>query len=127
MSVRGFGRSLAHCFQLCIIPAIYGLWVIKKNHRPVIFSLLLAPFLTYAFFEIGENWLYTRFPRLVMLAYPAVFLLAGIGLAKLHLKNRFVAWAFIITNFIYLNIDVWGYPWIYYLWFYKNPGYSWVY
>lgn len=126
-SLRGFGRCLVHNFQWVLIPALAGMYWMRGRQRKQMLALLVAPLLTYSYFELGEHGYYIKFPRLVMFAYPAIFMLAGYALARMWktVRGRWVAGSFVVFNFIYLNIDVWGFPWIYFLWFFRHAGHSW--
>jgi hypothetical protein len=95
-------------------------------------SIAIPALLTYSFFDLGSSF-YTIFPRLVYQAYPLVYLLGGLCLARLsecqpsHRWPRLGMWAAIsvvVLHFAWVNADVFGHPAIYYYWFNLNAAYA---
>jgi hypothetical protein len=134
-SLEGFCVVMIHAFKFCLIPALGGLFLIRpatKQHMALLVVGLPA-LLTYAFFEMGANSYYTHSPRLVYQAYPLVYILCGLCLAKLSeyppLARRprlgmLAAISVVVLHFAWVNADVFGHPAIYYYWFYRSGGYA---
>jgi hypothetical protein len=123
-TLRGFGRVSLHAFNFTLLPIIAGIWALWKNKKTtelkLLGALLLPAFLTYALMEMGESF-YILFPRIVYSAHPILFIVGGWALSR---WGRWQALAFAGFYSLYVNMDVWGFPWIYYLWFYRNAGFS---
>jgi hypothetical protein len=134
-SLDGFCVVMIHAFKFCLIPALCGFFLIRpatKRHMALLVVGLPA-LLTYAFFEMGANSYYTHSPRLVYQAYPLVYILCGLCLAKLSeyppLARRprlgiLAAVSVVVLHFAWVNADVFGHPAIYYYWFYRSGGYA---
>jgi len=134
-SFGDFCVAMIHAFNICLVPALGGLILAGsafKRH----FSLLAiaAPaFLTYMFFDLGLSGIYNQFPRLVYSAYPLIYLLGGLCLAKLAAGPLFIqrprlgmglAILIVLLHAAWMNADVFGYPHIYRYWFYCGPVYA---
>jgi hypothetical protein len=135
LSLEGFGVLMTHAFNLCLAPALCGLFLARSATRRglVILAIGLPALLTYSYFELGANSFYTQFPRLVYQAYPLVYLLGGLCLAKLSEHPFSARWPrlglwmamlAVVLNFVWVNADVFGHPAIYFYWFYRQAGYA---
>jgi len=122
-----FCRVMAHAFNFFLVPALCGLFLTRVAPRRylALLSMAIPALLTYLFFGLGSSF-YTVFPRLVYQAYPLVYLLGGLCLARLSECQLSVRWprigvwaAFLVIFllFIWVNADVFGHPAIYYYWF----------
>jgi hypothetical protein len=134
-ALEGFCIVMTHAFNLCLAPALCGLLLARSatTHYLALLSIGIPALLTYAFFDIGANAYYIRFPRLVYQAYPLVYILCGLCLARLSEYPfsirwpRIGMWLAILAVFLYfgwVNADVFGHPAIYYYWFYRWGGYA---
>jgi hypothetical protein len=128
-SLDGFCVLMTHAFNLCLIPALCGLFLIRpaNTRHLALLAVGLPAFFTYTFFEMGASSYYTHTPRLVYQAYPLVYILCGLCLAKLSEYPRAVGWPrlgawvaifVIVLHFAWVNADVFGHPAIYYYWFF---------
>lgn len=129
---NSFIDVMKHAFPLVLIPAVLGFFL-AQGKRKYLFTLLIPALMTWFLMELGESSYYVQFPRLVYSAYPSIYLAAGVLLALIFRRVRVasvpglgqgLAWLFILTNFVYMNLDVWGYPDIYYSWFYRDQGHT---
>ena len=134
LSLNGFCVLMVHAFNFCLVPALFGLFLARPatKHSLALLAIGIPALLTAAFFEMGTS-LYTQFPRLVYQAYPLVYMLCGLCLAKLSEHQfsarwpRIGAWVAILAvllHFAWVNADVFGHPMIYYFWFYRSGGYA---
>lgn len=127
-SFFAYADAMLCAFPLTIVPAFAGLFLfVKCKSKSFLLCLLLPGLMTYCMFYMARS-LYTDFPRLVYSAYPMVYLLAGLSIAEVEGRlnrwrggvGKIVAGSFIFANWIYLNADVWGFPGIYFSWFYRT-------
>jgi hypothetical protein len=128
-TVHTYGWALGNAFQLTALIAIPMIILMRDRRAKLFLGILFLPGITTFWMFMLAKSFYTEFPRLVYSAYPAVYILGGAALARLELvtsvknRNRFfsrIAWGIVMVNFIYLNIDAWGFPQIYYRWFYRT-------
>jgi hypothetical protein len=126
-AVLGFGGAMDHAFLFCLIPAVGGVFLVRGAARLFLLSLVIPAVITYFLMDLADSF-YIFFPRLVYSAYPAVYILGGVGLAGLSAKLRphsmpflggLIAWSFLAIHTVYANLDVWGLPQIYNFWFYR--------
>lgn len=90
-------------------------------------ALLLPSVVNYAVLYFGQTELAT-YPRFVFVAYPAIYIMCGIALAKLgsicRRRGRALTAAMWIAsiggNLVLTNADVFGHPWLYYLFYYQR-------
>ena len=133
-ALNGFGIVMTHAFNFCLIPALCGLFLARSATKRylALLSIGVPALLTYSFFDLGSSF-YIEFPRLVYQAYPLVYLLGGLCLAKLSAYPLSVRWphlgiwASILVVFLYFawaNADVFGHPNIYYYWFYRTKTFA---
>jgi hypothetical protein len=133
-SLAGFGIVMTHAFNLCLVPALFGLFLVRRTMKRflAILAIGLPAFMTYAFFEMGDRS-FTQYPRLVYPAYPLVYILCGLCLAKLSEYPPFVrrprigigaGILVVLLHFAWVNADVFGHPAIYYYWFNRSRGYA---
>ncbi len=82
---------------------------------------------------MGGFSLYTNGARLVYSAYPLVYILCGLCLAKLSECQFSVHWprigmwvaiSVIVLHFAWMNADVFGHPAIYYYWYFRTAAYA---
>jgi hypothetical protein len=135
LSVTGFCSVMMHAFNFCLIPALGSFFLARAATKRclAILAVGLPAFLTYTLFQMANSIYYTRYPRLVYQAYPLVYLLGGLCLARLFERPFFIgrlrpwAWAAILVvifHFVWVNADVFGYPGIYYHWFYRTQQFG---
>jgi hypothetical protein len=133
-SLVGFSIVMVHAFNLCLAPALCGLFLARSATKRYLamLSVGLPALLTYAYFELGSSF-YIQFPRLVYQCYPLVYVLCGLCLARLSACRFAVSWPrigmctafFVVTlHFVWVNADVFGHPAIYYYWFYRNEAFA---
>jgi drug/metabolite transporter superfamily protein YnfA len=134
LSLDGFCVLMVHAFNFCLVPALFGLLLARSatKHGLALLAIGMPALLTAAFFEMGTSF-YTQFPRLVYQAYPLVYVLCGLCLARLSDHQfsarwpRIGAWVAILAvllHFAWVNADVFGHPVIYYFWFYRTGAYA---
>jgi len=134
LSLGDFCVVMIHAFNVCLVPALVGL-VLAKSASKRYFSLLaitVPAFLTYMFFDLGLSG-YNQYPRLVYSAYPLIYMLCGLCLAKLAACPLFIrrprlglglAIMVVLLHSAWMNADVFGFPHIYSYWFYCGPAYA---
>jgi hypothetical protein len=133
-SLDGFRILMTHAFNFCLVPAFFGLFLVRSSPRRylALLSIGVPALLTYSFFDMGGSF-YIQFPRLVYQAYPLIYILGGLCLAKLSEYPRSPCWpriglyaaiAAIFLYFVWANADVFGHPVIYYYWFYRGEGFA---
>jgi hypothetical protein len=120
--------DMIHAFLILpILPAALGLAILRRRRRILTVAALAAPAVgTVAFLHFSQaqfkDWPLAALPRLAYIAYPAVYLLAAIGLTQgvrvlvpRHARLAAAApWVFLTAVFLVNNIDVLGIPAIYY-------------
>ncbi len=127
--LAGYAHQLSGAlFAFVPLLAMAGLLFLKDHKEIHLAGLLALPSLiTFAILYAGQTLLATL-PRLVFTAYPAIYLLCGIFIVRLGgfagTNRRWVV-PMLGTLVIGLhagmaNADVFGYPWLYYLFF--NPS-----
>jgi hypothetical protein len=133
-SLGDFCVVMIHAFNICLVPALWGLFLARSTSKRY-FSLLaiaVPAFLTYVFFDLGLS-IYSQYPRLVYSAYPLIYMLCGLCLAKLAACPLFVrrprigmglAILIVLLHAAWMNADVFGHPHIYYYWFCCGPAYA---
>jgi hypothetical protein len=133
-SLDGFGIVMIHAFNLCLAPALGGLFVARAATKRYLALLAVGipALLTYTYFDLGSSF-YIQFPRLVYQCYPLVYVLCGLCLARLSESRFAVSWPhigmwtafFVVTlHFVWVNADVFGHPAIYYYWFYRYKAFA---
>jgi hypothetical protein len=128
-----FTNTFFHAFHFAGIVALIGLFLLKDWRIRLTSILLTLPaILTFGLMDIAGSF-YTKFPRLVYSAFPIVFLLNGFVLVKimqwfcqlnLPRLGQVISGSWIAACFVVANIDVFGFPAIYYFWFYMTPGFD---
>jgi hypothetical protein len=133
-ALEGFCIVMTHAFSLCLAPALCGLFLAgaaAKRHMALL-PIVIPALLTYSLFDLGATF-YIQFPRLVYQAYPLIYLLGGLCLARLSECQLSVRWprigtwmalSVVVVHFVWVNADVFGHPAIYYYWFYRSGGYA---
>ena len=115
-------------FVFPLLVAVIGFFYVKNSQRLKLVGLLLLPsFATAAFLHFGQTYLGTL-PRFSFIAYPAVYILCGVALwtAAVRLGSRWVngpvvlAACGVAAHVALTNLDVFGYPWLYYLFYYQT-------
>jgi hypothetical protein len=130
----GFCVVMTHAFNFCLVPALCGLFLARSATRRflALLSVGVPALLTYAYFDFGSSF-YIQFPRLVYQAYPLIYILCGLCLARLSEHPFSARWPRIGTwmaifvvfaGFAWVNADVFGHPAIYYYWFYRWGAYA---
>jgi hypothetical protein len=123
-----FSTDLLHAFLILpIFPALVALAFLRERKLGlIVLALMLPAFLSIAYFEFSGigfwNWQLAALPRFAYVAYPAIYLLAAIGLidgsARLFRNHprlgRTIPWIFLIVVFALNNLDVFGVPATYY-------------
>jgi hypothetical protein len=123
-----FAMDLFHAFLILpLLPALLALAFLRqRNLALAIAAMMLPAFLTIAALEfsgiIFMEWPMAALPRFAYGAYPAIYLLAAIGLvqgsARIFQKHprvaRSIPWIFLIAVFALNNLDVFGVPATYY-------------
>jgi len=126
-------------FVFPLAVAIVGLFYLDKSPKLKLAGLLFLPSLaSAAFLYLGQTVLATL-PRFTFIAYPAVYILCGVALwtAARALGSRWaglrwkyaaaaVALCGIALHIVLVNADVFGHPWLYYLFYYEQlkPAHS---
>jgi hypothetical protein len=123
-----FSMDLVQGFLILpIVAAIVGIMFLRENSRAMIaLAFVLPAMATVAILEISgthfEDWQYAALPRIAYIAYPAVYFLGAIGLvdgsgiifSRWPRFGRIAPYLFLIAVIVLNNLDVWGYPAIYY-------------
>jgi len=126
--LQDFPSALFHAFNLATFLALIGIFWTKGRERLYLLVLFIPAFLIWSLMELGESF-YTEFPRLVYSAYPAVFILAGVALATIEQRLQpkvflrlglTISLLLMLTNIVYANLDVFGFPQIYFHWFFRT-------
>jgi hypothetical protein len=130
---RYFGHLGRVFFVYPLIPALFGIALIKSRIQAVVILLLFVPSIAaLAYLHFGGTYV-AAFSRIIYIAYPGVYMLAALSLDRIFsmkggtLRNRLssiVPWVFIGIFFILNNIDVFGFPMMYYH-FYHSASYAW--
>jgi hypothetical protein len=112
-----FAGHMAKTFLvLPLIPAMVGVTALRTRQQKLVVGLLLAQsVLTLAYFLGGDSML-LGLPRFVYSSYLAVYALAAVGIRELagSRHRRSFAVAFLIAVALLNNIDILGYPRLYY-------------
>ena len=120
-------------FVFPLLIAALGLFCLNSTPKLKLVGLLFLPsFAGAAFLYLGQTAL-TAWPRFTFIAYPAVYILCGVALwaaarsiglrwAGLRWKYAAVAVALcgVTLHVVLVNADVFGYPWLYYLFYYQQ-------
>jgi hypothetical protein len=118
-------------FPLAI--AIAGLFCLNSAPKLKLVALLFLPsFASAAFLYLGQTPL-AAWPRFTFIAYPAVYVLCGVALwtGARTFGSRWVGlrWKYAATavalcgaglHIALVNADVFGHPWLYYLFYYEQ-------
>jgi hypothetical protein len=134
LSLGDFCVVMTHAFNVCLVPALCGLALAgstSKRHLSLL-AFAVPAFLTYMFFDLGFST-YNQYPRLVYSAYPLIYMLCGLCLAKLATCPRFIhrprvgmglAILIVLLHATWVNADVFGHPHIYNYWFCWRPAFA---
>jgi hypothetical protein len=120
-------------FVFPLAVAIVGLFSLDKSPKLKLAGLLFLPSLAgAAFLYLGQSNLATL-PRFTFIAYPVVYILCSVALwtvARLAASRwigtlpKYVAAAValcgVVLHIALVNADVFGYPWLYYLFYYQQ-------
>jgi len=123
-----FAMDLIHGFLILpLLPALLALFFLRKRTLTLAIAAMMLPAIfTIADLEFSgamfQDWPLASLPRLAYIAYPAVYLLAAIGLvegsARIFYKHprvaRSIPWIFLFAVFALNNLDVFGVPATYY-------------
>jgi hypothetical protein len=109
---RVYGQNLLLAFFVVeALVAAVALLVLPRRQQLLVAILLLPSFLLNAYLYFGKvPWagtLIIELPRFTYSAYPAVYLAAALGLARLPWRW---AWAAVGVLFLWHNVDVLGLP-----------------
>jgi len=112
---------------LPLLPAMLALPFLRQRTLALAIAAMMLPaFFTIAHLEFSgamfQDWPLAALPRLAYNAYPAVYLLAAIGLVEgcariFHNHPRLacgIPWVFLLIVFVLNNLDVFGVPATYY-------------
>jgi hypothetical protein len=126
-----FGHLGNAFFFLTPVMAVVGTFLVRQRCKAIIIlSLLLPSMFGLAFLHFGYSWI-ADLPRLVYVAYPGVYLLAALTLIELRhtiagLSLPQLAWGsvglLLMAVFTLSNIDVFGLPQLYYLFYWDQGG-----
>lgn len=132
--VWNLGNSM---FVFPLLVAIVGLFCLSSSLKLKLIGLLFLPsFAGAAFLFFGQTYLATL-PRFAFTAYPAVYILCAVALWTVArmVSSRLVwsrwkyaavsiAFCGVAANIALVNADVFGRPWLYYLFYYEllTPG-----
>jgi hypothetical protein len=124
-------------FVFPLFVAVIGLFGLASPVRLKLVGLLLLPSLvSTAFLYLGQTTL-AMLPRFTFVAFPAVYILCGVALwnaaRKIGLRWAASRWRHaaaavalcgIALHIVLVNADVFGHPWLYYLFYYQqlNPA-----
>jgi hypothetical protein len=124
-----FTHTMLHAFNFALGLAVVGFLQLKeKPQKRFILSLILPAYLTYSLMHYGESF-YIEFPRLVYSVYPAIFLLTAFGLVTVGNRltvtgwpmwGKYLPWVVVLGTAVLANLDVFGFPGIYFYWFYMR-------
>jgi hypothetical protein len=124
-------RNVANAFFVFpFLAAVSGIFLIRRSEHLRLTGLLALPsFCAFAFLYFGRTELAT-FARLTFVAYIAVYALCGIAVSRLSERLRrfsrfapaLAMWAAVAANAALTNADVFGYPWLYYLFYNQSAN-----
>jgi len=132
-----FAMDMFHGFLILpIVAAIVGIALVNNGRRMLaIVAMFLPALVTVAVLEFSRahfrDWPLAGLPRLAYIAYPAVYLLAAIGVVETSRRvfaghpamARFAPYLFLLCVFALNNLDVFGAPAIYYQFYFgMNSG-----
>jgi hypothetical protein len=123
-----FTMDLIHGFLILpLLPALAALAFVRQRKLALVIAAMMLPALcTIADLEFSgalfQDWPLAALPRLAYIAYPAVYLLAAIGLVEGSVRifrshprlARGIPWLFLLVIFVLNNLDVFGVPATYY-------------
>jgi hypothetical protein len=125
-------------FVFPLLIAIIGLFCLASPQKLKLVGLLFLPsFACTAFLYFGRTTL-AMMPRFSFVAFPAVYILCSVALwtAARRVGLRWAAsrWKYVAAavalcgialHIVLVNADVFGHPWLYYLFYYQqlNPAY----
>ncbi len=127
--IWNLGNSM---FVFPLLVAIVGLFCLDRSPKLKLVGLLLLPsFAGAAFLYLGQTYL-AALPRFAFTAYPPVYILCAVALGAVAriVKPRWV-WSRakyaaatipfigVAANIALVNADVFGHPWLYYLFYYE--------
>ncbi len=129
--ITGFARNMGFSFNLSLILVLLLLSLANLSavQRLALIVFALPALMTQIFMQFGGPFNYALSPRIIASAFPSVYAGAGAALAafsavpKSPLLRRAAAGIciLIIGAHVYLaNIDVFGYPFLYYLLHWAN-------
>ncbi len=124
-------------FVFPFLIAAVGLFCLNGSHKVKLIGLLLVPsFATAAFLYFGKTFL-GLMPRFSFIAYPAIYVLCAAALwsagrfaaahwpgSRSHRAGIAVVLAGVAAQVVLVNADVFGHPWLYYLFYWEQltPG-----
>jgi hypothetical protein len=115
-------------FVFPLLVALIGFFYVNSSARLKLVGLLFLPsFAGVVFLYLGQTYLATL-PRFSYIGYPAVYILCGVALwtaaraVGSRWKNGAVAIVLcgVAAHIALTNVDVFGYPWLYYLFYYQS-------
>ncbi|HTW94630.1 MAG TPA: hypothetical protein VMD30_07545, partial [Tepidisphaeraceae bacterium] len=129
---RRLGMDFALAFfALPLLLALLGFFALRRRGIAVALALLLPACVTLVVLHFGDGkfefsrtqpaWPLAALPRLVYIAYPAVYLLAAAALTAWGWQRRWAGalpWAFLLAIFVLNNVDVFGFPRLYFHFYY---------
>jgi hypothetical protein len=129
-----WGHLCKSFFILPILSSLAGLFFLRHREDIIFILLLLIPsILTLAVLHFGGQSI-ANLPRFMYIAYPAVYILSAIALDRfgsIQIRSArgrlilLIPWTFIFLLIIFNNIDIFGFPSLYYH-FYWNIGHDWL-
>lgn len=124
-TVSGWVTFSLRAFMWWFTLALLALWPLRKEREKFRFFILLflPSFATYAIMQWSRTEYYLQFPRIVFSAFPVVYLLSGKFLEMLSNMGRvyhYVAVGVVVFHIFLMNLDTFGFPYIYMHWFYRG-------
>jgi len=116
-------------FVLPLVLGVIGVFMIRELSKlKLILILALPSFLNFSFLHFGQSHL-SDWPRFVFTGYIAVFILCGTAVAGFtDWIGQYRRWVYpaataavVGANIVATNIDVFGYPWLYYFFYVASP------
>jgi hypothetical protein len=115
-------------FVFPLLLAVFGLFSLNNSLNLKLVGLLFLPSLgSVIFLYLGQTYL-SILPRFAFTAYPAVYILCGVALcgiaravgARWRYAAMAVALVAVTAHVMLVNADVFGHPWLYYLFYYEQ-------
>jgi len=115
-------------FVFPVLAGIAGLFCIGAWEKLKLCGLLLLPSVAgVGFLYFGQTYLATL-PRFAFIAYPAIYVFCAIALLSLG-RVAGTRWKHaaavimgcgIVAHIVLVNADVFGHPWLYFVFYYQN-------